>query len=75
MYEKRQQLAVAITTVAAMLPTQEHDAPRRVPLDRWDIEDVQRCSPVALEARFGAFVKDAELFDGAAFSISRCKLP
>ena len=74
-YEDWQQPAVAITTVAALLPTQGHDAPRRVPLDRWDIEDVQRSSPVALEARFGAFVKDAELFDGTAFSISRCKLP
>ena len=55
-----------------MLPTPEPDAPRHVPLERWDVEDVQRSSSVTLEARFGAFVKDADLFDGAAFSISRC---
>ena len=61
--------------MAALLPTQEHDdAIQPVPLERWDIEDVQRTSPVALEARFGAFVMNADLFDGAAFSISRCTL-
>ncbi len=76
MDEDWQRPAVAITTIAALLPTHEHnDAPRPVPLERWDIEDVQRSSPVALEARFGAFVKDADLFDGAAFSISRCSSP
>ena len=72
--EDWQRLAVGITAIAALLPIDEHDAPRPVPLERWDIEDVQRSSPVALEARFGAFVKDADLFDGAAFSVSRCGL-
>jgi len=70
------QPAVGITAIAAVLPTPaaglpEIDAPRPVPLERWDIEDVQRSSPVAMEARFGAFVKNADLFDGAAFLISR----
>lgn len=70
------QPAVGITAIAAVLPTPaaglpEDDAPRPVPLERWDIEDVQRSSPVAMEARFGVFVKNVDFFDGAAFSISR----
>lgn len=71
---------IGITAHAGLLPITPHDAaagvdaPRRVPLERWDMEDVQRTSPVPLEARFGAFVQDADLFDGTAFSISRCSL-
>ena len=68
---------VGINAIAAVLPSPapgmpDNDAPRPVPLERWDVEDVQKSSPVALEARFGSFVKDADLFDGVAFSISRC---
>lgn len=68
---------VGIISYAELLPLVPHDitntcdASRPVPLERWDVEDVQRTSPVPLEARFGAFVQDADLFDGAAFSISR----
>ena len=68
---------VGINALAAVLPSPapgmpDNDAPRPVPLERWDVEDVQKSSPVALEARFGVFVKNTDLFDGVAFSISRC---
>lgn len=67
---------VGVTAVAGLLPAAAPglpgcDAPRLVPLERWDVEDVQRGSPVPLEARFGAFVDGADAFDGAIFGISR----
>ena len=68
--------AVGVTAVAGLLPSAAPglpgcDAPRLVPLERWDVDDVQRGSPVPLEARFGAFVDGADAFDGAIFGISR----
>ncbi len=47
------------------------DAPRPVPKERWDVEDCMLASDGAREARFGAFVDAADLFDAAAFNISR----
>lgn len=68
---------IGIISIASVIPSPAggmpmHDAPRPVPFERWNIEDVQQTSPIALEARFGAFIEDANLFDGMAFSISRC---
>ena len=67
---------VGVTSLAGLLPAAASglpgcDAPQLVPLERWDVEDVQRGSLVALEARFGAFVDGADAFDGAIFGISR----
>jgi hypothetical protein len=45
--------------------------PAAVPLERWDVDGFAKVSPNALEARFGSFVSGAQLFDAAAFSISR----
>ena len=42
-----------------------------VPLERWDVDAFARVSPNALEARFGSFIAGAQLFDAAAFSISK----
>jgi acyl transferase domain-containing protein len=42
-----------------------------VPLERWDVDGFAKVSPNALEARFGSFISGAQLFDAAAFSISR----
>ena len=69
---------VGITAMAGTLPTGAEgmptaDAVRPVSLGRWDVEDAQRASGSAPEARFGAFICDADLFDGAAFHISRCE--
>lgn len=47
------------------------DAPSVVPLARWDVDGFAKISPNKLEARFGAFVKGAESFDGSVFRISR----
>jgi acyl transferase domain-containing protein len=48
------------------------DAVQPVPLERWDVEMLQRASGSGPEARFGAFIASADLFDSAAFNISRC---
>ena len=78
LYEAGDASVVGIVALAGALPSPPAgiaaaDAPRAVPLERWDVDDVQRASPVALEARFGAFVRDADLFDAAAFNITRCR--
>lgn len=67
---------VGVTAMVGLLPQAasglpSSDAPRLVPLERWDVDDIQRGSPVSLEARFGAFVNGADAFDGAIFGISR----
>lgn len=66
---------MAIAAVSALLPavTASGDAPRLVPLERWDADSaiVSGKSSARLETRFGAFVAGAELFDAAAFNVSR----
>ena len=67
---------VAITAAVGMLPVQPHqfcahDAPQRVPLERWDIADFQQISPNSLDAQFGSFLQDIDSFDAAIFGISR----
>ena len=67
---------ICITAIAATLPSSSdemliNDSSQSVPLERWDIEDVQKRSMLAQEARFGSFVTNVDVFDGAAFSISR----
>lgn len=67
---------MGVTAMAGLLPHAApglpgSDVPHLVPLERWDVDDVQRGSPVSLEARFGAFVEGADAFDGAIFGISR----
>ena len=42
-----------------------------VPLERWDVDAFAAMSPNALEARFGCFISGTQLFDAAAFGISR----
>lgn len=69
-------MPVGVTAVAGLLPSAAPglsgcDMVRLVPLERWDLEDVQRGSVVPLEARFGSFVEGADVFDGAIFGISR----
>jgi hypothetical protein len=69
--------AVGIINFAATLPTSTHaagscDAVQPVPVERWDVEDVQQASSVPMEARFGSFVAGADLFDAVALRISRC---
>ncbi len=68
---------VAIAAVAAALPTASvcSDAPRVVPLGRWDADQYLSAAArevAKLETRFGAFIAGAELFDAAAFNVSRC---
>ena len=41
-----------------------------VPLERWDVDAFVARRPSAFEARFGAFVSGAQLFDAAAFGIT-----
>ena len=60
---------LAISAMAGNFPTAAtrnacDDAPKPVPLERWDVDGG------STGARFGAFVEDADLFDAAAFSIS-----
>ncbi len=67
---------VAITAAVGMLPVQpnqfcEHDAPRRVPLECWDVIDFQTISPHSLDAQFGSFLHDVDVFDAAIFGVSR----
>ena len=68
---------VSIAAVSSLLPGSSgvalipDDAPSVVPLERWDVDGFAQVSPNALEARFGSFVSGAQLFDAAAFSISR----
>lgn len=67
---------VAIATVVATHPAAAAcgDAPRAVPLARWDVDDFateKAAGSARLGTRFGAFVDEAELFDAAAFNISR----
>lgn len=71
---------VAIAAISAMLPTTLAcgDAPRSVPLERWDAEQYVSAGSkdaARLETRFGAFVLGAELFDASAFNVSRCFAP
>ena len=61
---------IGITAVGSMLPADTsfgvcRDAPRVVPLHRWDVDSS------VTAARFGSFVEGADRFDAAAFSISR----
>ena len=46
------------------------DSVRQVPLDRWDLEGN---SEVAIAARFGAFLQNADCFDAACLGISRAE--
>lgn len=68
---------MAIISMATMLPataSDNSDAPCCVPLERWDTEQYSSTSGKEagrLEARFGAFVIGAEMFDAAAFNVSR----
>ena len=67
---------ICISAIAATLPISSDevsifDTSQPVPLERWDIEDVQKASTVAHEARFGCFLANADVFDAVAFSISR----
>ena len=68
---------VTVAAVSGTLPGSSslalipEDAPAVVPLERWDVDGFARVSPNALEARFGSFVAGAQLFDAAAFNISR----
>lgn len=62
--------ALGITAAVCKLPVNRrvkacNDAPRVVPLQRWDVNGMTS------GARFGSFVEGADLFDAAAFSISR----
>ncbi len=43
-----------------------------MPLQRWDVDGLAKTGSGAREARFGAFVDAAELFDASAFNTSRC---
>ena len=66
--------AVGITAVAGRLPQPPlhvlaPDAPRRVPLGRWEIDAPG--SQSSIEARFGSFVEGADSFDAEVFGISR----
>lgn len=68
--------AVGITAVAGCLPSLSTslcpaDGPRVVPLERWDVDDIAALSSNALEARFGAFIENADQFDAAIFGNSR----
>ena len=61
---------LAVSAMAGIFPTAAmgnacNDAPKPVPLERWDVDGSNT------GARFGAFVEGADLFDAAAFSISR----
>ena len=60
---------LAVSAMAGIFPTAAmgnpcNDAPKPVPLERWDVDGG------GTGARFGAFVKGADLYDAAAFSIS-----
>ena len=60
---------ISITAMSGIFPVPAEgslalDAPKPVPLERWDLGQ-------AGGARFGAFIDNADQFDAAAFSISR----
>ena len=67
---------MAISAAVGMLPEQPyhscaHDAPRRVPLERWDVANFQKVSPNSLDAQFGSFLQDIDSFDASIFGVSR----
>jgi hypothetical protein len=65
---------VAIASMVATHPAAHAsgDAPRPIPLGRWDVDDYAPDKASArLQTRFGSFVDRAEWFDAAAFNISR----
>ncbi|PSC68804.1 type I polyketide synthase [Micractinium conductrix] len=65
--------ALAGHLAGIVLPTDASfsaDAPCVVPLERWDVDAFVARPPNAFEARFGAFVSGAQLFDAAAFGIT-----
>ena len=71
------QQPVAIAAIAAATPVAPAcgDAPQAVPVERWDADQYVSAAnkdAAKLETRFGAFVAGAELFDAAAFNVSRC---
>ncbi len=71
------QQPVAIAAIAAAMPMAPAcgDAPQAVPVERWDADHYVSAAnkdATKLETRFGAFVAGAELFDAAAFNVSRC---
>ena len=66
--------AVGIVATAGSLPQPPadvlaRDAPRRVPLTRWEVDALG--SQHLNEARFGSFVEHADSFDAEVFGISR----
>ena len=66
----------AITAAVGMLPVQphqfcDHDAPQRVPVERWDVAEFQHISPNSLDAQFGSFLQDVDSFDASIFGMSR----
>lgn len=58
---------IAVKAVSTLLPEAASciDAPKPVPLERWDTDFGTS------NARFGGFVCGAEQFDAAAFGVSR----
>ena len=53
----------------ALLSTQPSDQPRRIPVDRWDVEAHAELAG-GLPVQFGVFLDGVELFDAAAMAIS-----
>ena len=51
-------------------PLQAVDAVGRVPLARWDMDNVSNGSTSAVNPRFGAYLQHPEHFDAGTFSIS-----
>ena len=75
--EDFQRPAIALSSAAGgLLPVgcggAAWDAPRAVPLERWDVDGMAKAEGGAHDARFGAFVDAAQLFDASAFNTSRC---
>ena len=61
---------IGITAAGSRLPSSgtmncDGDAPRVVPVHRWDVDGATTA------ARFGSFIENADMFDAAAFNISR----
>jgi len=50
------------------------DRIHRVPLERWDLDGAEHLpgmgDPLTLSAQFGAFMRDVDLFDAAAYGLS-----
>jgi hypothetical protein len=62
--------AAAAAAFEQWMPTLDADAPRPVPLSRWDSAARARRAPSRAAARFGSFLPGVDAFDSRLFGVS-----